>query len=673
MELPSHLTRRRRYYYGELLMPPLHPSGPSLVKSLITLALEILDAQKSHPSCLQKRNLAAISCRIRILLMFLEEARDIASVLPPSVLLCFSELHVVFQGIKLLSEDCMQSSRISVLMEHRKMSEFFHRLSLEMATALEILPFALLDVSSEVQEQVELVKKQAKRAKLYVDVQESRLYTEVRRAMGQIERKEAPNALKLSEIFSSLGLRNAEDCQREIEKLQAEEVEGLWDTSGPARRLEDRKVPLSDLISFVRYGKCVLYGASETAFELISEMLVGIDGLDESEIKIPDDFRCPISLELMRDPVTVATGQTYERAEITRWISDGNNHTCPKSGLPLAHTTLIPNFALRNLIRQWCLQNNVHMSIPRNSSRHTSYSASLSTPTTLEATKLTVEFLLRQLPSASPDTQRHIVGELRVLAKCSSDNRKVVADAGAIPSLVTLLSASDSRTQEHAVTAILNLSIYAPNKLRIVNDGGLDSLIKLLQSGGCEVVRENAAAALFSLSQATEAAAEMGRKAESIKGLLQIVKEGSARGRRDAASALFNMAVYEPNREVLVKAGVVAVIVARMTSLPERGGMEEEALALLAVLAGKGEGRDAIVATEATLPMLGEVLRVGMSVKGRENSAAILLSLCKYGGRDVITKVQRMNGVLASLHSLLNHGSPRARRKAASLLRMLLR
>ncbi|CAJ2645268.1 unnamed protein product [Trifolium pratense] len=28
---------------------------------------------------------------------------------------------------------------------------------------------------------------------------------------------------------------------------------------------------------------------------------------------IPDDFRCPISLELMKDPVIVSTGQTYER------------------------------------------------------------------------------------------------------------------------------------------------------------------------------------------------------------------------------------------------------------------------------------------------------------------------------------------------------------------------
>lgn len=560
-------------------------------------------------------------------------------------------------------------------MEHRRLSEFFHRLTLEMGTALEILPLALLDVSSDVREQVELVRKHAKRAKLFVDVKESKLHTEVRRAMGQIERKEAPDSSKLGEIFSSLELKNAEDCQREIEKLQEEGVDGLWDRAGPGRRLEHMSVPLSDLISFVRYCKCVLYGASETAYEPLLQTLVGIngDGLEESNIRIPDDFRCPISLELMTDPVIVATGQTYERAEITRWISDGDNRTCPKSGLTLSHTTLIPNYALRNLIREWCIQNNVHLSAPRDSSPHRNCSATHSTPTTLEATKLTVEFLLRQLPSASPDTQRHIAGELRVLAKCSSDNRKVIAEAGAISSLITLLSALDGRTREHAVTAILNLSIYAPNKLRIVNSGGLDSLINLLQDGGCDTVKENAAAVLFSLSQATEAAAEMGRKAEAINGLLRIVKEGSSRGRRDAASALFNMAVYEPNRVVLVEAGAVEVLIAAVASLPERGGMEEEVLALLAVLAGKSEGRDALLAMEATFPMLVEVLRTGRP-KGKENVAAILLALCRHGGKgEVIAKVQRLNGVLGLLHGILNHGTPRGRRKAASLLRMLLR
>ncbi|XP_020217505.1 U-box domain-containing protein 4-like [Cajanus cajan] len=39
-----------------------------------------------------------------------------------------------------------------------------------------------------------------------------------------------------------------------------------------------------------------------------------------SPVPIPADFCCPLSLELMTDPVIVASGQTYERAYIKNWI-----------------------------------------------------------------------------------------------------------------------------------------------------------------------------------------------------------------------------------------------------------------------------------------------------------------------------------------------------------------
>ncbi|MED6176798.1 E3 ubiquitin-protein ligase pub1, partial [Stylosanthes scabra] len=60
---------------------------------------------------------------------------------------------------------------------------------------------------------------------------------------------------------------------------------------------------------------------------------------------VPDEFRCPISLDLMRDPVIVSSGHTYNRNSIAQWINSGY-HTCPKSGQRLIHTALIPNYAV---------------------------------------------------------------------------------------------------------------------------------------------------------------------------------------------------------------------------------------------------------------------------------------------------------------------------------------
>ncbi|KAI3453856.1 hypothetical protein Pfo_010519 [Paulownia fortunei] len=77
-------------------------------------------------------------------------------------------------------------------------------------------------------------------------------------------------------------------------------------------------------------------------------------------VSIPADFCCPLSLELMTDPVIVASGQTYERAFIRKWIDLGLT-VCPKTRQTLGHTNLIPNYTVKALIANWCESNNVKL------------------------------------------------------------------------------------------------------------------------------------------------------------------------------------------------------------------------------------------------------------------------------------------------------------------------
>lgn len=64
----------------------------------------------------------------------------------------------------------------------------------------------------------------------------------------------------------------------------------------------------------------------------------------------PASFYCPVSMELMSDPVMVATGHSYDRTCIQKWLEQGNR-TCPVTGLRLRHLELTPNIALRNAIQ----------------------------------------------------------------------------------------------------------------------------------------------------------------------------------------------------------------------------------------------------------------------------------------------------------------------------------
>ncbi|PQQ15444.1 U-box domain-containing protein 21-like [Prunus yedoensis var. nudiflora] len=83
----------------------------------------------------------------------------------------------------------------------------------------------------------------------------------------------------------------------------------------------------------------------------------------DMEALIPNHFLCPISLDLMKDPVTLSSGITYDRQSIDTWLEAGN-FTCPVTNQVLRNFDQIPNHSLRRMIQDWCTQNK-HYGIER--------------------------------------------------------------------------------------------------------------------------------------------------------------------------------------------------------------------------------------------------------------------------------------------------------------------
>lgn len=71
---------------------------------------------------------------------------------------------------------------------------------------------------------------------------------------------------------------------------------------------------------------------------------------------VPSEYKCPISQEIMVDPVVASDGNTYERHPFERWIS-GGKVVSPLTNLPLASITAYPNLNLKKLIEQFVMQN----------------------------------------------------------------------------------------------------------------------------------------------------------------------------------------------------------------------------------------------------------------------------------------------------------------------------
>ncbi|KAE8687926.1 U-box domain-containing protein 11 [Hibiscus syriacus] len=125
----------------------------------------------------------------------------------------------------------------------------------------------------------------------------------------------------------------------------------------------------------------------------------------------------------------------YERSYIQRWIDCGNV-TCPKTQQKLENLTLTPNYVLRSLINQWCSKHNIEQPSGLANSRLKKSDGSFRD---VSGDMAAIQALVAKLSNRCLEGRREAVAEIRSLSKRSTDNRILIADAGAIPVLVNLL------------------------------------------------------------------------------------------------------------------------------------------------------------------------------------------------------------------------------------------
>ncbi|KAG7589720.1 Armadillo-type fold [Arabidopsis suecica] len=595
-----------------------------------------------------KKDCADLARRVGLLTHLIEEIRD-SSPPPPesdasSSLISYecdwwSDLVVGLQAAKrLLSSATSFQARESSDGAAKRILFQFQCVTWKLEKALGDLPYDRYDISDEVREQVELARLQLRRA---------------------MQRYGSLNSKKFS---SDLSEPMEKDASSNTKSKVIERLESISETVHSNVPLSDEKKfesPLPRQSSSVSLAFFLSKDADDERLEKVVTKNSD-DSQKSDKLTIPEDFLCPISLELMKDPAIVSTGQTYERSYIQRWIDCGNLR-CPKTQQKLKNFTLTPNYVLRSLISQWCTKHNIEQPGGYMNGRTQNPDGSFRD---LSGDMSAIRALVRKLSSRSIEDRRTAVSEIRSLSKTSTDNRILIAEAGAIPVLVKLLISEDTETQENAVTCILNLSIYEHNKELIMLAGAVTSIVLVLRAGTMEA-RENAAATLFSLSLADENKIIIGASG-AILALVDLLQYGSVRGKKDAATALFNLCIYQGNKGRAVRAGIVYPLVKMLTdSSSDR--MADEALTILSVLASNQVAKTAILRAKAIPPLI-DCLQKDQP-RNRENAAAILLSLCKRDTEKLIS-IGRL-GAVVPLMELSRDGTERAKRKANSLLELL--
>ncbi|KAF2292431.1 hypothetical protein P3X46_034850 [Hevea brasiliensis] len=393
----------------------------------------------------------------------------------------------------------------------------------------------------------------------------------------------------------------------------------------------------------------ILTSLKELKFEKSSKSLI-----DDNTV-VPDEFKCPISKELMIDPVALVTGQTYDRSFILRWLNDGHQ-TCPQTQQVLSHTILTPNLLVREMISRWCNEHGIELPGPVEDVEEI---------VVVDADKDYLYSLLKKMSSSLSD-QKEAAKELRLLTKKMPSYRALFGQC--TDSILLLLKPlltgrvdSHPDLQEDLITTIMNVSIHENNK-EIVAEHPLviPLLIESLKYGTMET-RSNAAATLFTLSSLDSNKILIG-KSGALKPLIDLLEEGHPLAMMDAACAIFNLCKAPENRGKAACDGAVRVILEKMME----SVLIDELLAILVLLASHKKAVEEMVELGAVGCLL-RIIRGGTSERNKENCAAILYLVC-VDERATWKEIREEENANHTLSKLAENGTSRARRKINSIL-----
>ncbi|GKV19197.1 hypothetical protein SLEP1_g29487 [Rubroshorea leprosula] len=355
----------------------------------------------------------------------------------------------------------------------------------------------------------------------------------------------------------------------------------------------------------------------------------------------PDDFRCPISHEIMSDPVILSSGHTFDRASIQRWLDSGHR-TCPITKLPLPeHPSLIPNHALRSLI-----SNYTNISLPKSQS-------SCSDP----------QALISALTSKSSPIESKLesLSQLGRLTKRDSALRRRLTEAGAVPAVLRCVDSDDPGLEEKALSLLLNLSLDDDNKVGLVAEGAVNRVVKVLRVGSPDC-RAIAATMITSLAVVEVNKAIIGAYPDAIPALVSLLIEGKGREKKEAATALYAISSFADNRRRAIDCGAVPILMELLDSGLER------AIEVLGILVKCKEGREEMEKVDGCVKVLVLVLRNG-SARGVQYALFTLNCLCCYS-EEICSEVRR-DGVMEICFGLLEDDNDKIRRNASTLVQTL--
>ncbi|KAH0729014.1 hypothetical protein KY289_000202 [Solanum tuberosum] len=364
------------------------------------------------------------------------------------------------------------------------------------------------------------------------------------------------------------------------------------------------------------------------------------------EIQVPPYFICPISLEMMKDPVTISTGITYDRENIEKWIFPAKNNTCPATKQSLTCIELTPNVTLRRFIQSWCTINASH-----GIERFPTPKPPVSKPQIIK--------LLKE--AKSPKLQMNSLKRLRSIAFENDANKRCMESAGAMEFLASIINNNNSTevfeeeddfmsTKDEALSILYQLEL-SENGLRslIMSGNGefIESLTRVMQHGSYES-RAYAVMLMKDMFEVSTPTLLLSLKQEFFTQVVQVLRdEISQKATKASLQVLVHACPFGRNRVKAAEAGAIRVLVDLLLDSSEKRTCELM-LILLDQLCQSAEGRAELLNHPGGLAIVSKkTLRV--SKVGSERAIKILHSISKFSSTPYVVQEMLSLGVVAKL------------------------
>uniref|UniRef100_A0A0D3F956 U-box domain-containing protein n=1 Tax=Oryza barthii TaxID=65489 RepID=A0A0D3F956_9ORYZ len=385
----------------------------------------------------------------------------------------------------------------------------------------------------------------------------------------------------------------------------------------------------------------------------------------------PQLFLCPISMELMEDPVTVSTGVTYDRRSIEEWLFVYGRTTCPATMQPLSNFDLTPNHTLKRVISSW---------LDRGSSSSSSSSPStstLSSPIHELATPLSRALEQERLLAALAELEEtpFKVTKLKSMrARMAGDvamQGEFVASGGVRVVGRVMAQALAACEEAAAVLAALPLSDEASVRVVLAPEC-IRPVMALLQRGGAEA-RLHAMDILTKISSSGSggdwtAGVDID---DVIKSLLELLSdEASTRLSSRALDVLLD--VVERARGARAKAvevGAVHVLVELLADADDRR-VTERVLLLLKRLCKCPEGRLAFAEHDLSVAAVARTM-LRVSELSTQLAVKVLWLVSVVAPSEKVLEDMMLTGAVAKLLGLLHvESSPSTKQKTVRMVRI---